>query len=126
MARCKYGNKLINREDITEELKLIEVSDTEAEEETHISKSTILQQAKDLTPVRHDTYFRFQKDGNINPPPYVIQYDYYTDEIIGYYYNTWDASRRTKINYRTISCQCVNNCKPKTTTKSRTYFLRIS
>lgn len=98
-------------------------SASEAERETGISKGTILRQCKYKKPVRKEYYFRFQSDEAVTPPPTIVQYDYYTDEAIGIFYNTFDAANKTGINSRTIGCQCNNGWKPKTATKSRTYFL---
>lgn len=94
-----------------------------AEKETGISLSTILRQCKYKKPVRKPFYFRFQSDESINPPIIVIQYDYFTDSEIDRYYNTWEASRKTGINSKTIQQQCNNNFKPKHKTKSGTYFM---
>lgn len=98
-------------------------SASEAARETGISKNTILRQCKYKKPVRKNYYFRFQSDETITPPPVVVQYDYYTDEVLGVYYNTFDAANKTGINSKTIGCQCNKGWKPKTATKSRTYFL---
>lgn len=94
-----------------------------AARETGVSKTTILRQCRYKKPVRKEFYFRFQSNGNIEIPSVIIQYDYYTDEILGTFYNIGEASRKTGINSKTISCQCNKGCKPKTLTKSRTYFL---
>lgn len=94
-----------------------------AEKETGIPKSTILRQCKYKKPVRKPFYFRFQSDETITPPKVVIQYDYFTDKEIGIYYNTNDAANKTGINSKTIATQCKNGWKPKTKTKSETYFL---
>lgn len=88
-----------------------------------IPLSTILRQCKYKKPVRKPFYFRFQNDKSIMPPPIVIEYDYLTDEELNRYYNTGDASRKTGINSKVISQQCLNNFKPKCKTKSGTYFL---
>ena len=98
-------------------------SASEAERETGISIGTILRQCRYKKPVRKPYYFRFQTDETITPPRVVVQYDYYSDEEIGVYYNTSDAANKTGINSKTIVQQCLNGWKPKTATKSRTYFL---
>lgn len=98
-------------------------SASEAERETGVTLATILRQCRYHKPVRKPFYFRFQSDETVTVPPVVIEYDYYTDKIIGTYYNTTDASHKTGINPKTISQQCSNGWKPKTATKSRTYFL---
>lgn len=95
----------------------------EAHRKTGISMTTILRQCKYKKPVRKPWYFRFQSDKSITPPPVVVQYDYYTDEELGRYWNTWEAARQTGISNKTISNQCFKNFKPKTKTKSNTYFL---
>lgn len=95
----------------------------EAERETGISRVTILRQCRYKKPVRKPFYFRFQCDESVTPPRVVVEYDYYTDEIIGVFYNTNDAANKTGINSKTISQQCANGWKPKTATKNRTYFL---
>lgn len=95
----------------------------EAARETGIGKNTILRQCKYQKPVRKPFYFRFQSDETITPPKVVVQYDYYTDEELGVYYNTEDAANKTGIKSKTISQQCKNGFKPKAATKSRTYFL---
>ena len=59
----------------------------------------------------------------LNEPTIIVQYDYDTDEEIGRYWNTGDAERKTGIRAKTIGQQCNNRCKPKTRTKSGTYFL---
>lgn len=97
-------------------------SASEAERETNIAMTTILRQCKYKKPVRKPYYFRFQSDPTINPPTIIIQYDYETDVEIGRYWNTWDAERKTGINAKTVACQCKNGWKPKTKTKSGTYF----
>ena len=96
----------------------------EANRETGISTNTIMRQCKYKKPVRKPFYFRFQDDKSICPPPIIIQYDYYTDEEIGRYWNVQEASRQTGINEKTIGQQCNNGWKPKTKTKSGTYFLQ--
>lgn len=88
----------------------------------NISPNTISRQCKYKKPVRKPYYFRYQSDKSIEEPIIVIQYDYYTDKEIGRYYNTWDASRKTGINSKTIQQQCNNNFKPKHKTKDGTYF----
>lgn len=95
----------------------------QASELTNLSLTTILRQCKYKKPVRKPFYFRFQSDKSTQPPVIVIQYDYITDEELGRYYNTWEAERQTGIGYRTILTQCENGWKPKTKTKSGTYFL---
>lgn len=97
----------------------------EAVRETGIPTTTISRQCKYKKPVRKPFYFRFQSDPSINPPIIVVQYDYETDEEMGRFYNTWDASRRTGINSKTIQQQCNNRSKPKYKTKSGTYFMYI-
>lgn len=89
----------------------------------NISLHAIIEQCKKYTSVRHPVYFRYLKDGNINPPKIIIQYDYYTDKEINRYCNSWDAERKTNISYKTISQQCINNFKPKHETKSGYYFM---
>ncbi len=98
-------------------------SATQASRQTNIALNTIIRQCKYKKPVRKPFYFRFQSDPSITPPPIIVQYDYFTDEELGRYWNTWDAERKTGINAKTISCQCKNEWKPKTKTKSGTYFL---
>lgn len=95
----------------------------QAHYQTGHSLTTILRQCKYKRPVRKPFYFRFQSDPSICPPTIVVQYDYFTDKEIGRYWNTWDAERKTGINSKTIQCQCNNGWKPKTKTKSGTYFL---
>lgn len=95
----------------------------EASFETGISKNTISRQAKYKKPVRKPFYFRFQDDESADIPKIVVEYDYFTDEELGRYWNTFEASRQTGINSKTISQQCNNGWKPKTKTKSGTYFL---
>lgn len=95
----------------------------DAERETGIGINTILRQCKYKKPVRKPFYFRYQSDETVIPPRVVVQYDYYTGKEIGVYYNTNDASNKTGINSKTIVQQCSNGRKPKTATKSRTYFL---
>lgn len=89
----------------------------------NLSLHAIIEQCKKHTPVRHKVYFRFLKDGNINPPQIIIQYDYDTNKEINRYWNSLDAERKTKISYKTISQQCKNNFKPKQKTKSGYYFM---
>lgn len=98
-------------------------SGREANKQTGIALNTILRQCKYKKPVRKPFYFRFQSDETVTLPKVVVQYDYYTDEEIGIYYNTNDASNKTGISNKTIAQQCSNNQKPKTVTKSKTYFL---
>lgn len=98
-------------------------SGKEAEKQTGISLNTIMRQCRYKKPVRKPFYFRFQSDKSIEPPTIIIQYDYFTDEELGRYCNAGEAARKTGINSRTIQCQCNNGRKPKTKTKSRTYFL---
>lgn len=95
----------------------------EANRKTGIAINTIMRQCKYKKPVRKPFYFRFQSDKSITPPPIVIQYDYFTDEELGRYWNTNEASRQTGIKSKTIAQQCHNNFKPKCKTKSGTYFL---
>lgn len=95
----------------------------QAHKKTGHSLTTILRQCKYKKPVRKPFYFRFQDDPCVQPPAVVVQYDYQTDEEIGRYWNTFDASRKTGINAKTIGQQCNNGWKPKTKTKSGTYFL---
>lgn len=95
------------------------------ENEYGISLHAILEQCRRHTPVRHPVYFRFLEDGNIDPPQIIVQYDYYTDEEIDRYWNSWDAERKTNISYKTISQQCKNGFKPKRTTKSGYYFMYL-
>lgn len=96
----------------------------EAHRETQIGINTILNQAKYKKPIRKNFYFRFQNDKNINPPRIIVQYDFYTHDEIGRYYNTWEAERQTGINSKTIGNQCKRNKIPKWT-KSKTYFLYL-
>lgn len=96
----------------------------EANRKTGHKLNTILRQCKYKKPVRKPWYFRFQSDESITPPPIIIQYDYFTDEEIGRYWNANEASRKTGIKPKTIQQQCHNNFKPKTKTKSGTYFLQ--
>lgn len=96
---------------------------SEASRETGITKNTIARQAKYKKPVRKPFYFRFQDDKSAEIPKIVIEYDYFTDEEIGRYWNVFDASRKTGIHSNTISQQCNNGWKPKTRTKSGKYFL---
>ena len=90
---------------------------------TSIPKNTISRQAKYKRPIRKPFYFRFQDDNSADVPKIVIQYDYYTDKEIGRYWNTFEASRKTGINSKTIQQQCNNGFKPKNKTKSGYYFL---
>lgn len=94
-----------------------------ASKQTDVPLNTIMRQCKYKKPVRKPFYFRFQSDPSIEPPTIVVQYDYYTGKELGRYWNTWEASRQTGINSKTIQCQCNNGWKPKTKTKSGTYFL---
>lgn len=94
-----------------------------ASQETGIPKNTILRQCKYKKPVRKQYYFRFQSDETITPPPVVVRYDYFTDEVLGVFYNAADASNKTGIGSATILCQCQLKRKPKHTPKSKTYFL---
>lgn len=94
----------------------------EAARQTNIPLNTILRQSKYKKPVRKPFYFRFQDDMSAEPPIVVGQYDLSTNELLGTYWNTWEASRQTGINSRTILEQCKNNKIPKWT-KSGTYFL---
>lgn len=95
---------------------------SEAEKETGIGINTISRQCKYKKPVRKPYFFRFQSEEYITPPRRVVQYDYYTDEQISIFYNTKDAENKTGILAKVISQQCANGWKPKTATKSRTYF----
>lgn len=94
----------------------------EAERETGIAANTIARQCKYKKPVRKPYFFRFQSEEYITPPRKVVQFDYHTDEQIAVYYNTKDAENKTGILAKVISQQCANGWKPKTATKSRTYF----
>lgn len=98
-------------------------SASEATRVTGISKNTILRQCRYNKPVRKPFYFRFQSDERVTPPRAVVQRDFFTDEIIGVFYNIGDAANKTGISTRTISQQCCNGRKPKRVSKSRTYFL---
>ena len=95
----------------------------EANRETGISVNTIMRQCKYKKPVRKPFYFRFQSDPSATPPIIVVQYDFYTDEELGRYWNTWEASRQTGISSKTIRQQCNNGWKPKKKPKNGTYFL---
>jgi len=95
----------------------------EAARLTGVPVNTIIRQCKYKKPVRKPFYFRFQSDPMVTPPPVVVQYDYDTDIELGRYWNTWEASRQTGIYSKTINQQCNNGWKPKTRTKSNTYFL---
>lgn len=95
---------------------------TEASKETGIAVNTISRQAKYKKPVRKTFYFRFQDDPSAAPPIVVVQYDLSTNQEIGRYYNTFEAERRTGINYKTIEEQCRRDKIPKWS-KSNTYFL---
>lgn len=95
----------------------------QAHYETGHPLTTILRQCRYKKPVRKPFYFRFQSDPMLNEPTIVVQYDYDTDEEIGRYWNTGDAERKTGIRAKTIGQQCNNGWKPKTRTKSGTYFL---
>ena len=96
---------------------------------TKIPLATILSQCRIYKNKKHskcsriDVYFRYLEDGNINPPPIVIQYDYETDKEIDRYYNTFEAQRQTKIPYRTISGYCEKGIKPNYKPKSGYYFM---
>lgn len=94
----------------------------EASRETNISVNTIMGQAKTKRPIRQSVYFRFQDNNDLQIPQIVIQYDMNTDEEIGRYWNTFEASRQTKISSKVIQTQCKNNKKPKWS-KSGYYFL---
>ena len=96
----------------------------EAARETGVAINTIMRQCKYKKPVRKPYYFRFQDDESLCHPPIIVQYDYYTDKEIARYWNAQEASRQTGINQKTISQQCNNGWKPKTKTKSGTYFLQ--
>ena len=95
---------------------------SEASKDTNISKTTIIGQAKNKRPVRKPFYFRFQSDTEEIIPKIVVQYDFNTDEELGRYWNTFEASRQTNVNSKVIQTQCQNNVKPKWT-KSGYYFL---
>lgn len=95
---------------------------SEASRCTGIGKNTIARQAKYGRPVRKEFYFRFQDDASTEPPTIVVQYDLYTHEELGRYWNTYEAERQTGINAKTIGDQCKRNKVPKWT-KSNTYFL---
>ena len=73
--------------------------------------------------IKSNVYFRYEKDGNIDPPRIVIQYDYDTDKEISRHINIATASIETGIKANTISSQCYNNVKSKYRPKSGTYFL---
>lgn len=68
-------------------------------------------------------YFRFESDGNVDPPRIVIQYDYDTDKEISRFLNSGDASKKTGIADSTINTQCNNNVKPKYRSRNGSYFL---
>ena len=63
-----------------------------------------------------------QDDESVVPPTVVIQYDLYTHQEIGRFWNINEAHRQTGISEKTISKQCINNTIPKWS-KSKTYFL---
>lgn len=94
----------------------------QASEETGVGLNTILRQAKYKKPVRKPFYFRFQDDDSAVPPTVVIQFDLLTNTEIGRYWNSWEASRQTGINSKTILDQCKRGNIPSWT-KSGTYFL---
>jgi hypothetical protein len=94
----------------------------EASLKTGVGLNTILRQAKYKKPVRKPFYFRFQDDETAQKPIIVVQYDLNTNQEIGRYWNTYEASRKTGINQKTILTQCHHNVIPKWT-KSGTYFL---
>jgi len=94
----------------------------EANQATGINKNTISRQAKYKKPVRKPFYFRFQDDESVKPPIYVVGYDFDTDEEVGRYWNTFEASRKTGVRSKTIQQQCHNDVKPKWT-KAGMYFL---
>lgn len=108
-----YTNKILGKYDSCSEASMC----------TNIPIGTIMRQCRYKRPVRKPFYFRFQDDESICPPRIVIQYDYFSDTEIGRYYNTWDASNKTGISDSTILAQCSSGKKPKTRTKSKSYFL---
>lgn len=72
--------------------------------------------------LKYPVYFRYEKDGNINPPIIVVEYDYDTDVEINRFYNIAEASRKTNVPHQTINQQCLKNKKPQQ--KNRiSYFL---
>ena len=95
----------------------------EAQRETGIGVNTISRQCKYKRPVRKETYFRFLDDDCVDTPPLVYAYDTDTDELIGVYYNTSDASDKTGINSRIVCQDIQNNRKPIYTMKRKVYFL---
>lgn len=96
-------------------------SASDAERETGVCKGTILNQAKYKRPVRKPYYFRFQDDPTAEPPTIVERRDIATDEVIGRYWNVWEASRATGIHPNTIAAQCGLGRKPKWS-KTGDYF----
>lgn len=94
-----------------------------ASQMTGISKNTILRQCKYKKPVRKPYYFRFQSDETVTPPQVVVQYDYFTDEVLGVFYNSNDAANKTGIASKVVLYQCHLKKKPKCIPKSKTYFL---
>lgn len=94
----------------------------EASKCTKIPLNTIMRQAKYKKPVRKPFYFRFQDDKSIEQPTIVIQYNMKTDEEMGRYWNTSEASRQTGINSKNILYQCKKGRKPEWT-GSNSYFL---
>ena len=84
----------------------------EAARITGLSLTTICRQAKYHRPVRKPYYFRFVDDDSVSPNDVICMKKYDTDEIVGEYWNTNEASRQTGYNPKTISQQC-NKGKPK-------------
>lgn len=94
---------------------------SEASAETGILKNTISRQARYKKPVKKPFYFRFEDDPSLTPPLLIVQYDFDSDEEIGRYYNSREASQKTGVPYQTIIEQCKLGKKPKWS-KTNTYF----
>ena len=72
--------------------------------------------------LKYPVYFRYEEDGNIDPPIIVVEYDYDTDIEIKRFYNVAEASRKTNIPHQTINQQCLKNKKPQQKNRN-SYFL---
>lgn len=96
---------------------------SEAERITGISKQTIRNQCKYKRPVRKETYFRYFDDETATTNNLVYCYDYNTDELLGVYFNTVDAAKKTQTSIKYIQTCIYNNKKPKWTKQDK-YFLR--
>ena len=96
----------------------------EAERITGISKQTIRTQCKYKRPVRKETYFRYFDDETTCNNDLIYCYDYNTDELLGVYFNTVDASKKTQTPIKYVQTCVERNTKPKWTKNQNKYFLR--